>query len=375
MYGSLIDGHIKRTTQNLLTINLTILGIMTTVFGILFVAMRSNSKPVGQPAEDSASKPPKAITASDLRGHETLNSFSNRHVSLKAPNAVDLEWNITDLSGRLPKYDFTREKYTYHLVDVGGKSLLVLPGLSGSPFVGTLTELEQKDRQAVETVVQSRGQPKPDLLPYALYCLPDASNGPGHGTSFLLGMLWIPLLFMAVPAGYAVIALMRRGNPLTHPIGRLLSRFGPPQAIGQAIEAEMRAGCRTIGPALFTQNWALVTRSLSVTLIPLENLIWVYERSRGPFGPWSELVAVPRVANEHVLGEYVFYARRSEVAAIIDQITGPRPWLITGWTPQIRSDMLARRQEVIAYVDERRRHFLSGQGVPIQHGACPPHRP
>ena len=115
-------------------------------------------------------------------------------------------------------------------------------------------------------------------------------------------MLWIPLLFMAVPAGYVVIALMRKANPLAHPIGRLLSRFGPPQAIGQAIKAEMRAGRRTIGPVLLTQNWALLTRAFSVTLIPLENLIWVYERSRGPFGPWSELVAVPRVANEQALG-------------------------------------------------------------------------
>lgn len=136
----------------------------------------------------------------------------------------------------------------------------------------------------------------------------------------------------------------------------------------------MQQGHYEIGPVLLTQNWAIVSRTLDVMLIPLENLVWVYEKVRGP-SAWTELVAVPRHLRSVTLGQYVFYARRKEITAIIQQIQRQRPWLIVGWTPQIYSDMLGRRQDVIAYVDERRRQYLTGQAAPIQHGAYIPRRP
>ncbi len=248
---------------------------------------------------------------------------------------------------------------------------MILPDKPGQQksFTGVLTNLEDLDRHTVESVVGSRGQGTPSLLPYALNCLPVSSEIP---TTSSYGFAWLAVLVLALPGWNILKAFQRMRDPGAHPIVKMLSCFGSPESIGQGIERESQSNRRKFGDVLMTENWLIVPRTLSITLIPLENLIWIFERVRGPFSPWTGCIAVPRARRSTPMGEYLFYARCADIKSIIDHIATQRPWIIVGWNPQIKSDMFGRRQVVITYVDERRKQYLAGKGVPFQHGTGAP---
>ncbi|MEP6754629.1 MAG: hypothetical protein ABJA67_03935 [Chthonomonadales bacterium] len=365
------DSHIRRINKNLIILNLCFL--VAELFVVSYVQSKFVTPRESPVAEQQNA--PLDLKPADLLKYTSISSFTNSHIRVKANNAIDVEWAVWNLFVRKAHFDGNRDKINYHLIPLGNRYLLVFPGAPGpqSTFDGKVEPLEDVDRQQVETTYGSRGKQKPNLLPYVLNCLTLPAPGSILKINFSSSLFLFAFL-CALPIWNLFRFIQRSRNPLKNPIVKELGKFGRPDEVAGSIQADMLKGKKRFGETNISENWIVVARTFDMLIIPQENLIWVFEKVRGA-SPWSEIVLEPRTKRTVFTGQYIFYARRKVIQSMIDHIQSLRPWLIIGWTSEISMDMMGRRQDVIAYVDERRKSYLAGTAMPIQHGTSSPRTP
>ena len=88
---------------------------------------------------------------------------------------------------------------------------------------------------------------------------------------FLLPALWMLCLY-----------LWRVASPAHHPFARRLASYGPLASLLRQLDAEMRSAHATVGSgshrAEVSRHWLIAVDRFSATPMPLENILWFYDR-------------------------------------------------------------------------------------------------
>lgn len=218
--------------------------------------------------------------------------------------------------------------------------------LSARHFEGEL----RNQKPPVQTVTMPDGKKLP-VLPFTLR-VADFSFG-----------AWLVLLF-GIPAILAGLSLSvkakkRMDNLDTHPTAKQLATLAEdPAELGRSISAEMddTAAAVSIGPAVITRNWLVITWMLDVRVIRLADIAWIYEHRTTYIS-----VMPPAFFRTHCIAirtsdkkghEIPLSSNRAE--AILSQLTQRAPWAVAGFSEQSKSRWTRETDAFIAEVQSRK---------------------
>ena len=208
------------------------------------------------------------------------------------------------------------------------------------------------------TVLHSRGIQKFTLLPLML-------DGLSHPAAAGASSLHIPhvslpvpillyLLLGAVPIWNIFKALHRSKYPEAHPLVRRLQRYGSIADVARAIDADWSAGVTKIMPAEFTASWLIVSTFYTCIAVPLDEIVWIYERVYVTHGRSYSVCLRDRRG-----GSDEFTCALFQVSKILAHITRFRPWIVSGYSGQAAVDFATNRAQFIAEVDRSRQQHLA----------------
>lgn len=368
-YGAVIQNQIKRTSRNLIAANIVLLLLEFAYFGIGGLVVTNSmpaapTRPTPQPAATGPvdTSHPKLITPKDVESEGSLNRLNGHAVEYKDSSIVDLKFPVWNLSQR-GSHSRPDHLQTYHLSAVNGKQLVVIPDDNnpGPTYRGVVRPPDDQDRNTVSTVLGSRGVQKITLLPYVVDCLPEAfDQSPAQfavpaATIHLPNMLFI--LLAAFPVWNIVRGIVRLKDPSTHPVVRRLASYGAVDEMCRHIDADWAAGVVTEMPAKLTQYWLIVPTFFTCIVVPLDEIVWIYQRTYVTKGRSFAIVVRDR------RGRYEeFTCGMFQVNKIISRVTNTRPWIMSGYTGKLAVQFSSNRAQFIADVDARQRQYLSGPG-------------
>ncbi len=365
----MIQHQIERTSRNLIAANIVLLLLEFAYFGIngLVVSNSIRVAPTRPTPKLAVTGPvdtshPKRITPKDVTSEGSLKQLNAHAVEYTDSSIVDLKFTVWNLSQR-GSHSRPDKLQSYHLSAVNGKMLVVIPDDNnpGPKYRGVVRPLDDQDRNTVSTVLGSRGVQKIALLPYVVDCLPEAfDQSPGRfevptATIHLPNMLF--LLLTAFPVWNIVRGILRLKDSSTHPVVRRLGAYGPVDEMCRHIDTDWVAGVVTVIPAKLTQYWLIVPTFFTCIVVPLDEIVWIYQRTYVTKGRSFAVVVRDR------RGRYEeFTCGMFQVNKIISQVTKKRPWIVSGYTGKLAVQFSSNRAQFIADVDSRQQHYLSGPG-------------
>lgn len=381
MIGRIVRQEIARTNRNLLVSNIVVLVLIPLYF--LWSGAVSHQNPFFITPHASVSTPnepeigpadfshPTPITVHDLDSENRLKQLEGRAAQLTDSETEDLKFPVWDSTSRgasadpslQPKYRFSRR---------GSRLFVILPPDShttGPTFTGILRPLAQMDSDQVTVVLHSRGVQNFTLIPYMLDGLSHRSRGP-FARPFAAPSLTFPLpnlfliLLCALPLWNIAKAVLRGQRPETHPLARSLEQYGPLADVAKAIDQDWAAGVTRIAPAQFMSHWLLVQTIYSTIAVPLDAVVWIYERTYYTRGRTFAICI------RDWQGRYIeFICGMFQVQKIIEQVTRVRPWIISGYSSQAASDFASNRAQFLAEVNRRRQQYTAA------NSPTPPYTP
>lgn len=370
-----IEQQVSRTNRNLLLVNggflaalLPFLGLMV-VGGLLISGSRNHGAGggmfgLGGPVDMSR---PEVVRPADLVSTEHLASLLDRAVTLNDPTAEDLHFPVFDWMGRVRGANLPHTPPTYHISHLGGGyALLILPASAtpGTVFTGVIRKLSQPDRGPASTVLMSRGGSE-QLQPFVLDCLPSQGAGPkgapvvmhpvGKPAEQSPVVLIFTLLLFGIPAWNVFKAVRRIRNRRTHPVFAKLAAYGPPMEVARHIDAERQLGVERIPPAELTQSWLMAPSFFGIEVVHLDHIVWMFPRKvlLNLIPVLTSLGIMDRQGKGHPV-----YAGMGQVERLMEHIARLRPWIITGYSPDLFAHYSKDRAGFVAEVDARRAQSL-----------------
>ena len=231
----------------------------------------------------------------------------------------------------------------------------------GRSFTGFLEAIPIDEKNGVLEEILSRSpQLRDRMLPFKLNCW-YGFKANGYVLAVLLGILTLGGLWLL---GRATIIL---ADPERHPIARKLRRFGEPEQVAAAIDAELEAGpVVEVDGTRMTPSW-LIPKFGSVAARPtgdtdaifkIEDLVWVHQQvmyqGKSEAGAQPPGPRPPRGLSGDPDPGWAGGPPPRRLAV-------PHPWIITTYTPQLASLWRLNRAQFVQEVDQRRAGFAVGE--------------
>lgn len=138
--------------------------------------------------------------------------------------------------------------------------------------------------------------------------------------------------------------LIWNSKPVLHPLCKLLGKYGDPEEIIQAVDMEAeKAG---IGPdfqIFVTGEWIVYQGLLHISLIPLSEAVWLYEKGPRARGSKSSLIIFTNDGRAHLLK--CGPARKGRTPAA--EISFKAPWAFSGYSEKLASRWKKNRREMV----------------------------
>lgn len=169
----------------------------------------------------------------------------------------------------------------------------------------------------------------------------------------------------AICALFALVNLLRAGLRATDfarsPIARQLARFGPPtETVAAAIDAEFRQGPATmLGKTWFTNTWLLHERPCTFDILPLNEVVWVYQRvtthyySFIPVGKSRQLEIRSRTGRTVTIR-----GREKQLTAAMEYLGRRMPWIALGFSRTAETAFRRDSAQFSRTIDQRRDTYL-----------------
>jgi hypothetical protein len=152
---------------------------------------------------------------------------------------------------------------------------------------------------------------------------------------------------------------VRTKNPRKHPIYRSLLQYGDGDSLVYSIDNEIKHHyySQELTPNTFfvTPSWLLFTRRNNLHIIKLDRLIWVFKKVTShsinfiPTGKTYTIVLCDRLDKEQN-----FSMSEKEIDRIINRINLYTPWVISGFSSEIKKMWDRQRQELYTMVEQRK---------------------
>jgi hypothetical protein len=193
--------------------------------------------------------------------------------------------------------------------------------------------------------------------------LPYFVDATGFRANAYIGLaLGVPL---ALLAAYNIgKAMTRMNNVEASPIYKWLQHYDQqPAATGQMIDQDLKASgdSSTLRPFVLTSSWLLHKTFFNFKVIQLSEIVWVYQkvtRHSVNFIPTGKTYGVI-VADKFGRKIEVDAGRGAQqhVANFVTALVNRVPWVIAGYSDQLRNEYQKNRAALIAAVDARRAQY------------------
>jgi hypothetical protein len=153
--------------------------------------------------------------------------------------------------------------------------------------------------------------------------------------------------------------VFRRWNsPEQHPIGKKLAKFGDsPEQFAAQINSEVQPGIPnySLGSLLITPSWLFRKKSFGLDIMKLDQVVWVYQKvtqhKRNGVHAGTTYTAV--VSDRQGVSIEI-PANQQRVEQVIQEIINRTPWVIAGFSEELKKLWQSDRQKIFEFVDQRR---------------------
>jgi hypothetical protein len=342
MWNNYIGQQIRRCNRNLLITNLLLLGALAAYAwwnGRYLTNFLSGSTD---------------ISNSELAELRDPNERGKFFVRVNGDKSFDT--GIQSVEQTVDKYTqevrSTTVKAEYRILRIGGKLLVVKtdPSSSGTVFKGAL---ETMPASVYQQIVTAAIRDEPRLQGMFIPAMLNASDYREEGW-WTIG-IGIPLLLFA---GWNLWKWRKRVSDYTcHPIYRRIACFGTPEQVAEQIEAAIRTNTsQKISRVRFFGPWLFKSSFFGLTYFHIPDLIWVYQKvtkHSTNFIPTGKSFAV--VLNDRHGYSSEIQLSKKNVEPLMAHILEVSPWIVAGFSNELKSLWTSRITAFIAAVDERRK--------------------
>lgn len=180
----------------------------------------------------------------------------------------------------------------------------------------------------------------------------------GDGAS-IVGTLVLGLLF-ALFGWLAYGSFSTLTNPRSHSIYAKMATLGLVDTIVADLEKQVRESGQKLGSFIFTPKY--LVDSSSVALLLYTDLIWIYKKQTRhsvnfiPTGSTYEVIMHTRDGAERTMS-----ASCKVVDQVLQTLAGGCPWIVAGYSDQLKNLWSSSKVDFIAEVDARRQEFEAAE--------------
>lgn len=156
--------------------------------------------------------------------------------------------------------------------------------------------------------------------------------------------------------------VFRRWNsPERHPIGKSLARLGDsPERFAAQINSEVQSETQnfSLGSLLITPSWLFRKKSFGLDIMKLDKVVWVYQKvtqhKRNGVHTGTTYTAV--ITDRQGVSIEI-PANQQRVEQVIQEILNRAPWVIAGFSEELKKLWQSDRQKIFEVVDQRRQQL------------------
>jgi hypothetical protein len=352
MWDNVIGQHIRRCNKNLLVMNLVVLAIVLVSVG------------AAQRYFYNCFAGPFPMSHDDLA--RVTDPDSQRRYFVSIDQLAPVDTGLEDVERTRNKYtrEVTSEKVTahYYAAPLGNKYLLIKSPSSAAAaaYTGALSPLKDDVRSWFQTQKLDAKNLKFDevFLPF----LVDA-------TSFRTGT-YVGLAF-AIPFGLLAVyniakAVKRRGNMEASPIvKKMAKRFvEPPAVIAQMIDQDIKTtgNASPVKGVILSSSWLLRKGAFRLDVLHVNDIVWIYQKvtkhytNAIPTGKTFTVVIRDKWGGliEVAPGRGRARTRSAKTVDFLQLLASRLPWVITGFSADLKRQYDKNRAQFVAAVDQRR---------------------
>ena len=349
MYDGIIGKQIRRTNRNLFIINFIVLGI---VFLVAVLPSRYWYNFFSGPFP---------MTHDEVGAVKDPDTLRKYFVTIPGGDTADVGRETETSHGS------TSTKAIFRLLKTG-TAILLMKTPTGNPtdkFTGSLEKIPSDVQSKIVNGISS-SRMRTAMLPFML----DATGFRAGGIVAII--LCAPLGLLAA---YNLFKASRRSADSSHhPIVKSLEKFGEPEQVAAAIDAECSSPtCTRMGTLTITDSWLMQQGTYGLQLRRMDDVIWLYRqvtqhRTNGvPTGKTHS--AQIRDRNGQIMAVQL---KEQQVVELLQRLSQRVPWAITGFDKTMEQTWTKDRAAMIAAVDQRREQFMAQAGRPPAAVAPPP---
>lgn len=177
---------------------------------------------------------------------------------------------------------------------------------------------------------------------------------PGFGEAGYWVLVAIGLLVLCC---WNILQAIRRAkNHSVHPISKRIMDYGPLKDLVDIINKEAAGAIVSISGTVFTQSWMLKPSFFGLGIVHLGEIVWTYNNATTHYTngikTGTTIKTVIRARDGRL---YEVSPSQYEPTCVIDAIRNRAPWVIGGYSDELKSLWESKRSEFFAVVDERKR--------------------
>ena len=236
----------------------------------------------------------------------------------------------------------------YQTLKLNKRILLVKSGVSANStqVTGGLSDISSEVKSRIVDPIESQSSTlKGTFLPFML------DTGDYRAVGYFALLFGVPISLFSL---WKIISAIRWRSDLgNHPISKRLAKLGDWQTLNQAIDAEANSGINTItiGNNQLTLSWLLQLQNIEMKAIKLDQLIWGYKKvTSTKYGKFYSLALHDRQGEEYACP----CPSEADVELLLKEIFNRFPYLILGYSDELKKMWKRERQKVIESVDQSR---------------------
>ena len=345
-----ILSNVKRSNRNLFIVNLLIL---IGVIAFLFISSRYLF---------NAFFGPYKMSSTDIEAIHDAGSLNKYYVTVKGGDVFNT--GLSDIEERYDKVTkkvlSTTYKADYLLMVIDRKAVIIrAPHGKGKETTqtGELKNVDQDLKRDILDNAAKSGAKKEDVDELREMMLPVYIDTDDFKSSAYVEVL-ISLILLAFAFWNLSKFMIRTIDYNKHPIIKDLSKYGELSSLTENINDEIYfKDNRKFNNIIVTDSWLLIVSFFGLKAFRLSDVVWIYKKVTKhsvnfiPTGKTYNLVI-----NTRYKSSFDIKLGRSEaqVNSSIDYIMSKVPWIIGGFSDEIKKVWNRNYNEIVAFVDGRR---------------------
>ncbi len=169
----------------------------------------------------------------------------------------------------------------------------------------------------------------------------------------------IPVLLFALWNIRKVI--QRQRDPLTHPIVKTVSRYGPFVETARRIDDELKGDASRLSRAAITPSWIVLPSMFALAVCHIPDVVWAYKKVTShsvnfiPTGKTYTAIVFDRHAVSLELP-----AKQEKVDSILAMLAAKAPWALFGYSDELKKSIEADWNALLAAVDAKHSEYERG---------------